>query len=309
MQLSQLLADYIEIKRGEGLKPKTIVMYESHISRFISSLPVQRRLFSSVTVSDVAGFLISEEERGMSVTTRRARHRSLDIWFNWISDQDKLGNPANPLRRVDGRLRLKPPRKPKHKPRRADITDLKRVIASIPTSDWIGLRDRAMLLLALDSGLRIGELLALEIPDVDIAARTVHVHHGKGDKERLVPFTDGTATAVALYLLARPFVDADLDYANRLFLSAYVALGITVRGALTVTGAQQKLEDYCNKAGVGRINWHSIRHLFGTKAINDGLRAETVSLLMGHSDVAFTRRVYAELLPASAVAEYNQKWK
>lgn len=309
MELSKLLAAYLEIKRGEGLKAKTVVMYQSHISRFIESLPNHRRQLQSLAVADIARFIISEEERGMSINTRRARHRAIDVWLNWISDQDEYGNPPNLLRRSDGRLKLKPPRKPKHKPRRANLDDLKTVIASISLSDWIGLRDRVMLLLALDSGLRVGELCALEIYDVDIVERTVHVHHGKGDKERQVPFTTATATAIALYLMARPAIDPSLDYADRLFLSSYTAFDVGVRGPFGVSGAQQRLRNICKDVGVNHINWHSIRHLFGTKAINDGLRAETVSLLMGHSDVAFTRRTYAELLPETARAEYNQKWK
>lgn len=309
MELEKLLSAYLEIKRGEGLKRKTVVMYESHIGRFLCSLPPQRRTLELLTVSDVARFLIAEEERGMSIGTRRARHRSLDIWFNWISDQDSYGNPSNLMRRSDGRLKLKPPRKAKHKPRRANLDDLKTVIDSISLSDWIGLRDRSMLLLALDSGLRIGELCALEISDVDIAERTVHVHHGKNDKERKVPFTAATATALALYLMARPGVEPSLDYADCLFLSSYTAFDVGVRGAFGVSGAQQRLRSICKDIGVSHINWHSIRHLFGTKAINNGLRAETVSLLMGHSDVAFTLRIYAELLPETARVEYNQKWK
>ena len=307
--LPELLESYLQIKLGEGLKPHTIKMYRDHIARFITFLPAHRRNLESVVVADVAAFLVAEEARGMSVITRSARHRALDIWFSWVSDQDYLGNPANLMRRADGRLRLKPPKKPKHKPRRANTDDLKRVIDSIPLSSWVGLRDRAMLLLALDSGLRIGELIALEIPDIDITKRTVHVHGGKGDKERLGLFTLGTATALALYLMSRPVVDASEIYCNRLFLSSFTALDVGVRGALSVTGAQQRLRKLCLDCGVKSINWHSVRHLFGTKAINDGMRVEVVSLLMGHSDVSFTRRIYAELLPATAIGEYNEKWK
>lgn len=309
MLLSDLLDQYLSIKKGEGLKSHTITMYRDHLARFIASLPLGRRNLASVSVADVAAFLVAEEERGMGVITRRARHRALDIWFSWISDQDEFGNPPNLLRRADGRLRLKPPKKPKHQPRRANLDDLRRVIASISLGDWLGLRDRAMLLVALDCGLRIAELCALEIADIDIAGRTVHVHQGKGDKERMIPFTAGTATALALYLMARPAVDVRYEYCNHLFLSGYMAVEIGVRGALSVTGAQQRLQKACRAAGVAHINWHSIRHLFGAKAINDGIRAETVSLLMGHSDVSFTLRIYAGLLPETARSEYNQKWK
>ena len=309
MQLSDLLEAYLEIKRGEGLRKQTLTMYRQHISRFIDSLPASRLTINKVAVADVARFISSEEERGMSINTRRARHRALDIWFNWISDQESAGKPTNLLRRADGRLRLKPPRKGKHKPRRADLDQIRHIANQIPMSDWIGLRDRAMLLLALDSGARIGEICALNVEDVNIAERTIHIHHGKGDKERMVPFTASTATALALYLMSRPNVSPNASYCNRLFLASFVAMTIGVRGALTVSGASQRLDQLCQAANIQRVNWHSIRHLFGTKAINDGLRAETVSLLMGHSDVDFTRRIYAELLPSTARAEYDRTWK
>lgn len=309
MELYKLLADYIEIKRGEGISPKTLTMYKLHISRFIASLPATHRCLSTFTIADVAAFIAAEEERGIVATTRRSEHRAIDIWLNWLSDRDEYGNPPNKLRRLDGRLKLKPPRKPKHQPRRADINDLKHVVDCIPMSEWIGLRDRAMLLLALDSGLRIGELCALDIDDIDVSKRTVHVHSGKQQKERISLFTEGTATALSLYIMARPPVPPLLDWSNHLFLSAYVALDIGPRGPLTVIGAQQRLRQHCQTANVRHINWHSIRHLFGTKAVNDGMRMEVISLLMGHADISFTRRVYAELLPASAIDEYRQKWK
>lgn len=306
MDLSDLLESYILVKTAERLKPHTISMYRAHLRLFIDSLPTCRRNLASLTVADVAAFLAAETDRGMGVITCRARHRAIDIWFNWISDSDLIPGWTNILRRRDGRLKLKAPRKPRHQPRRADLGALRAVIASIPLDNWIGLRDRAMLLLALDCGLRIGELTRLRLDDIDISAQTVTVKTAKGDKDRIVPFTPGTATALALYIMARP---SHMDYFPALFWAAYTALEFMPRGPYTISAAQKRLGVLCQVAGVPVINWHSIRHHFGTKAINDGLRAETVSLLMGHTDPAFTRRTYAELLPATAAAEYRDKWR
>lgn len=305
MDLASLLTSYLRAKNAEGLKPHSLEMYRDHIRRFLAFLPSDRLDLASVTVADVAAFLASERDRGMGVITCRARHRALDIWFNWISDNHDI---PNLMRRRDGRLKLKAPKKPRHRPRRADLADLKAVVASIPLDSWVGLRDRAMLLLALDTGLRIAEICDLYADDIDISGLIVTVRNGKGDKERLLPFTPGTATALAMYLLSRPTPPPYIGWISNLFWASYTAVDQGVRGPMGVSGAQKRLADLCKKAGVNHINWHSIRHLFGTKAINDGLRAETVSLLMGHSDIAFTRRTYAELLPETVIAEYQKQW-
>jgi integrase/recombinase XerC len=306
MDLTDLLAAYIQAKQAEKLKPNTIASYRATLRLFLASLPPGRRVLELLTVADIAAFLAAESARGMGVSTCRARHRALDVWFNWISD---IYDHPNVMRRRDGRLRLKAPRKPRHRPRRANLDDLKTVIASIPLDNWVGLRDRAMLLLALDTGLRIAELCDLDCDDLDTGALLVTVRNGKGDKERLQPITPETAQALALYLISRPEIDPKFGYVSKLFWASYLALDQGARGPMGVNGAQKRLAKLCKEAGVNHINWHSIRHLFGTKAINDGLRAETVSLLMGHSDIAFTRRTYAELLPETVIAEYQKTWK
>lgn len=312
--MESLLADaltlFLVFRRGEGLKAKTLRGYQMHIQAFIDSLPSDRRVVGAVRTADIATFQAHELER-LKIRSVRGRHRALDIFFNWLSDNDELGNPPNPMRRRDGRLKVKPPRLPKHEPRRAKLADVRQLLAMLPGGVQ-GQRDHAVIQLLLDTGLRVGEAAALDMEDIDLNRKLVTVRDGKGGKFRVVPFSDDTVQALLTYLAGRPDLvfepgQAELPSARFLFV-AFLNDFHEIRGRLTVPGIQQLLKRRCKQFGLPHINPHSIRHLFGEKSLNDGMRLEVVSEIMGHSDPGFTKRVYAPLLSKTVQKEYELNW-
>lgn len=174
------------------------------------------------------------------------------------------------------------------------------LIASIPQVNWIDLRDRAIVRLLFDTGVRAGECVGLRVSDVNVCTRFAAIRDGKGMKDRDVFFTQELVDMLSAYLVWRP--PSPLDC---LFVGAVNEDG-EVRGCLTVRGLQLMLKRRCQRAGIPHINPHSIRHLFGTRHLNNGMRLEAISHLMGHYSVEFTKRFYAEWATDALQREYDQ---
>lgn len=302
MLLQEALTSFTKHKLGEGIKEKTIAGYAGHIKLFINFVPDHRRDLNNIRSSDITNFLANERKRGLSIASIRAKWLALDLFFGWCSNNDELGCPANPMWLSPGK-RIKPPKLPKREPRRANLEHLQRVIDSLPRRSWVDLRDRALLELMRDTGLRVSEVCNLDIEDINVKQRLLLVRSGKGDKDRRVPFTEATAKSLMAYWLTRP------DTKERaVFLSSKGGNSIAVRGRLTGGGIEQLLKRVCKAAGVPRINPHSIRHAFACKAIDDGIRLEVIQKLMGHHDPGFTARVYAHLSTRAIEREYAERW-
>lgn len=285
---------FLLFKRAAGLRPKTIDEYRRYIERLIAVVPDDR----SATPSDVASLMAWLLDT-YSVYAARAHYRAIDIFFNWCEDSDELGNPVNPL--GHGRRRkVQIPKLPKRKPRRAPQSDVLQLIDSISADDWLGLRDRAIVRFLFDTGVRAGECVGLNISDVDLANRHAIIYGGKGDKDRDVLFTSQCAAMLSTYLAHRP-----PSSQSCLFASAVNDDG-EVKGRLSVRGLQMMLKRRCKQADLPPINPHSIRHLFGTRSLNNGMRLEAISQLMGHYSVDFTKSFYAEWANDGLQREYDE---
>lgn len=305
MNVQEAFTLFANHKLGEGIKQKTIIGYKSHIDCFINALPDQRRALTNIRPSDITNFLASERARGLSPNSVKAKWRTLNVFFGWCSNNDELGSPANPMWLSPGK-RIKAPKVPKKEPRRANLDHLQQVIDAIPRESWVDLRDRALIELMLDTGLRVGEVTNLMVADMDLKKRVLLVRAGKGDKDRRVPFTEQTAKDLLAYWMTKPEVEPKLQHV--VFVASKNGSNTSIRGRLTISGIAQLLQRRCQAAGVPCINPHSIRHLFASKAIDDGIRLEVIQRLMGHHDAGFTARTYAHLSTKAIEREYAEHW-
>lgn len=305
MDLLEVVNLFVAAKQGELVKDTTIESYQRHLTKFIASLPPERAKLNSVLASDVSGFLANERRRGMSPVTILDRYVAINVFFNWCESVEELGFPPSPMHRGN-RKTVKRPRVPKKEPRRAKLEDIRRLIDSIPRGTWLDLRNRALIQLMLDTGLRVNEATNLLVEDVNLNERILLVRNGKGDKDRRVPFSEKSSKELSAYLLYRPACPPKV--APFLFVGSMNGSAL-VRGRLTGSGVSQLLERLCKAANLPKINPHSIRHLFGLKALNDGMRVEVLSKIMGHASVDFTLRVYAPLLTGTISKEYAEKWE
>ena len=182
----------------------------------------------------------------------------------------------NPIDRVD---------KPRR--RRAVIStfspeEVESILATC-RNDFVGVRDRAIILTLLDCGLRASELCGLRLEDIDWREQTLLVV-GKGDKERIVPFGSAVRRVLGEYIGRR----GDLP-CRELFVSVY---GEPINRHRLRAIVRRR----CEAAGIKgvRCSPHTFRHTFAVMFLRAGADAFTLQKLLGHSDLAMTRR-YCEL--------------
>jgi integrase/recombinase XerD len=190
---------------------------------------------------------------------------------------------VNPVRQRDF---LKEPRP---LPRAASEADLVNILAHIRS-----VRDRALFLVLLRSGLRVSEVVGLEVRDVDIQRHTLRVQDGKHRRERIVYLSPDSVRAVAVYLEQRGW-----PRGGQLFVSEK---GQTYGRSLSVRGVQKRIEGYARHAGV-QISCHTLRHSLATQLLNQGVRLVVVQELLGHAGVTSTQR-YARLANRRVREEY-----
>jgi integrase/recombinase XerD len=177
------------------------------------------------------------------------------------------------------------PRLPRSLPKALSIAQVERLLAA-PSGDVpASLRDRALLEVLYGAGLRISELVALDVDDVDLTLRTVRCM-GKGRKERIVPFGRPATRAIsALLVRGRPALNPAGPW-----------LWCNQRGGrLTRQGAWKIVKTYADQAGLGAlVSPHTLRHSFATHLLDGGADVRVVQELLGHASVN-TTQIYTQV--------------
>jgi integrase/recombinase XerD len=151
-----------------------------------------------------------------------------------------------------------------------------KLLLSVETSE----RDKAILYLMLDSGLRISEVVGLVLDDLDLTRGMVHVRHGKGDKERYSLFGPITAGCLRLWLELRKSAE------HYVFVDRW-------GNHLTVSGVYKIIRRIAKSAGI-KVHPHALRHTFATEFLNSGGLAPDLQQLMGHEHIE-TTMIYAQV--------------
>jgi integrase/recombinase XerD len=207
-----------------------------------------------------------------------------------LSAGERNGMLAHVARRPRQRSALRL-REPQRLPRALERDEVVALVGSLRT--W---RDRAIAGLMVFCGLRSGEVLALDVTDVDIGGRWLRVY-GKGSKERRVPLDVDVAGVIQTYLLAeRPETQTE-----RLFV---VAKGPTRGHPLTPAGLRTVFRYHRAVAGVPNGHPHALRHTFGTALAEAGVDLAVMQALLGHAHIDTTAR-YIHLAPTHVKAEFD----
>jgi integrase/recombinase XerD len=279
-QISRFL-DFLAVERG--LSNNTLEAYRRDLLRYGRYLEEQGVLDSTkASEATVAGFVgrlsgtqfaEGRRYRPSSVARALAAVRMFHLFL--VREGDAESSAA------EGVVR---PKVPRTLPRPLSVQEVSSLLAACGEGDGAALRDRAVLETLYGAGLRISELVGLDVDDVDLEEGSVRAV-GKGDKERVVPLGRFAVAAISAYLTrARP----SLVRAN-----SGPALFVNRRGGrLTRQGAAGILKKTAKRAGVTkRVAPHALRHSFATHLLDGGADVRVVQELLGHA-VLSTTQIY-----------------
>lgn len=243
-----------------------------------------------VSVRHVRAFLAYLHDQGYSKTTISRRLAALRSWFKFLCREGTLTtNPADAVRgpRKDKRL-------PKFLTEEAVTT-----LCATPDASTLGVRDRAMLEVIYSAGLRVSELVGLNLEDVQLADAMMTVR-GKGKKERIAFLGEPAVKALEKWLPER---EGQLKAIGK----KEAAIFINQRGGrLTTRSVGRALEKHLKKQGLaGQASPHTLRHSFATHLLDHGAEIRGVQELLGHSSLS-TTQVYTHLSTARLAKSYKQ---
>ena len=262
----------------KGLSQNTLNAYRQDLSNFSNWLkPVNLENADRITLLDYLAYRLKQ---GYSSRSTARSLSSLRAFYAYLLSKSLISD--NPTAKIQS------PKLGHSLPKILSEEDVEKLINAPNTKEPLGLRDRAMLELLYACGLRVSELINLDVLNLNIRQGVVKVL-GKGSKERLVPMGEPALDWISDYLTyGREQLLTDTKKSSILFLSN--------RGTgMTRQTFWYRIKLYANKAGVDQsLSPHTLRHAFATHLINHGADLRTVQLLLGHTSLS-TTQIYTEV--------------
>ncbi|MBW3595276.1 MAG: site-specific tyrosine recombinase XerD [Actinobacteria bacterium] len=273
---------YVEFEKG--LSPNTVAAYRRDLIVWQNYCALKKLKPKAVTPGDVTDYLDrlrSGKPPAASPYSPSSVARmlvSLRALYRFLVNERHLD--------VDPTAKVGSPKRPRSIPKAIPVEDVEELLG-LPADDLLGRRDRAVLELLYGTGLRISELVALDVDDVDLDGRVVLVRLGKGSKSRRVPLGRAATKAVSAYVTqSRPQLAAKAKQAT-----ARGALFLNARGGrLSRQGCWKILKGYARMAGLeDEVSPHTLRHSFATHMLDGGADIRVVQELLGHASLATTQ--------------------
>ena len=252
---------FLDAKKIEGCSTRTIDYYQTTIEKMLCEItePIRK-----VTTDDIRSYLSNyQDKNGCSRTTIDNIRRNISSFFTWLEEEDYI--IKSPMRRIH---KIKTKKTVKEIITDEEIEKLR--------DQCVNLRDLAIIDLLYSTGIRIGELVRLNISDINFEERECVVF-GKGDKERRVYFDARTKIHLQQYISSRkdenPALFATLDAPYE---------------RLRISGVEIRLRGLGRQLGINRVHPHKFRRTMATRAIDKGMPIEQVQRLLGHSQIDTT---------------------
>ena len=257
----EYLKMFIDAKQIEGCSERTLQYYRVTIEHMLGSIETPIR---KITTDEIRGHLVDYQKvNNCSKVTVDNVRRNMSSFFSWLEEEDYI--LKSPMRRIH-KIKTKQPVK-------ETITD--EMIEKL-RDNCTCVRDLAMIDLLYSTGIRVGELVGLNISDIDFEERECIVF-GKGDKERRVYF-DAKAK-----LHLREYIESRTDDNPALFVTLDAP-----HARLKISGVEIRVRELGRKLNIDKIHPHKFRRTMATRAIDKGMPIEQVQKILGHSQIDTT---------------------
>ena len=276
-----LAAEYVYGKYIRNLSTSAIRQSGRVILYFLHFLELEGTTIYALTRRDISRFVESEQGRGLKAQSVVNYLRILYAFIVFLVDQGVLPDTI-----MERKIRIK---LPEALPRAISHEDLQHLLEAT-CSD----RDRTLILLLLRTGMRIGELLEVQISDISFAERKIMIYLGeKNFQGRAVYYSEDAEQALKKWLKIRP-----CD-------STYLFPGRSGQSSISHVAAWQALRKILARADLSGKGYslHSLRHTFATEMLNAGMRLEVLQQLLGHQEIEMTMR-YARITDLTREHEY-----
>lgn len=232
---------------------------------------------------------MGQKEYSRATTARKLA--TLRSFYKFLVKRNYLA--SNPV------ISIKTPRQEKKLPRFLEYEEVQRLLNAPPTNTWLGARDRAILETLYSTGMRVSELVALNMEDVDFLGEVIHIR-GKGKKERLSPIGSSALQAIQHYIEFR-----NKRMANDSSFDGKVLFANKHGQRLSTRSVRRKMDKYLKETGLDpAISPHTLRHSFATHMLNNGADLRSVQELLGHQSLS-TTQVYTHVTTSRMKQVYD----
>lgn len=293
LSLSESAESFLtDLEERRGASKHTVRSYRSDLAHFVAFVEATFAepgagagppTADSVGIGLLRSYLASLYERGLARTTAARKLAALRAFYRYLGQIGAVTrDPAQALRT---------PRTPQRIPQRLETEEVEALLHAPDPATARGRRDLAILELLYGTGVRVSELVGLDLADLNAGSRIVRVL-GKGGKERVVPFGEVAADALRSWLAARPELAAAAGGGSG---NGGSALFLNARGGrLSDRSVRTIVRRYLGEAGIahlaGQATPHTLRHAFATHLLDRGADLRAIQELLGHATLATTQK-------------------
>ncbi len=265
---------YLRDQYRRNCRPNTLRLAATSLTLFLTFLhKLGKTHLEQMQRQDIEAFVEHEQDRGLKPNSVRTRLCAVYAFVRFLIENKIVGYEL-----MERKIKLK---LPDPLPRAMDPQDLSRLLSVIDN-----IRDRALILLLLRTGMRIGELLNAKVDDVDLRQKKILIYlSDKTSEGRVVYYSEDAQQALLAWLKIHDSCKQRLFYGQG-----------KKRQSLCYGAARMMFSKYLHKAGLQYSGYtlHCLRHTYATDLLNAGMRLECLQVLLGHTNLEVTRR-YARL--------------